>query len=462
MDCPYCGSTCTCSVPSQAAGIPLPRGPLATFETVDTPGVSIPSVETRARMQSAESDDSRVVNDVSQSATGPEAWRELVASRVNSYRARGKRKNGENLPALDFGSSSAAANAPTAGYVPQGRAIPQPPAESSSRAARNPFDTNYYRRLNAESLSGAYSQGSNALMGAPDAAPEPLLDAESVPELKSAFDILGDLSAPADDAPALDLDLRTHSEGDAALDRYRISEPEPEPEMESQPESEAIPEPTPEPMAAPATQGNLIVFRRPLLEPPLVPQPSRDELAEPMHNRPRILEVPEDIMPAVQGSLFPEIRLDADESESSAPREPQIEVPLSVAQVSDRFAAGLMDLGVVMAASLLFDAIAWYALPEVPHAKPFFMVLGVVTFLLWAVYQHLFLLYAGRTLGMSMRGLRLSTFEGHAPEWKQRSSRARFMFISMAPVMLGFLWAMVDEDMLCWHDRISRTFPTTS
>jgi hypothetical protein len=32
----------------------------------------------------------------------------------------------------------------------------------------------------------------------------------------------------------------------------------------------------------------------------------------------------------------------------------------------------------------------------------------------------------------------------------------------MAPVMLGFLWAMVDEDMLCWHDRISQTFPTTS
>ena len=298
-------------------------------------------------------------------------------------------------------------------------------------------------------------------MGAPDSAPEPLPE-ETKPELQSALDILGDLSANPDDVPAPDLALHTHSEGDAALDRYRISEPEPEPGMDTPPEVEAAPELLPAPVPATPTQGNLIVFRRPLLEPPLVPQPSRDELAEPMHSRPRILEVPEDIMPAVQGSLFPEIRLDADESESSAPRQPQIEVPLSVAQVSDRLAAGLMDLGVVMTASLLFDAIAWYALPEVPHAKPFFMVLGVVTFLLWAVYQHLFLLYAGRTLGMSIRGLRLSTFDGHAPEWKQRSSRARFMFISMAPVMLGFLWAMVDEDMLCWHDRISRTFPTTS
>ncbi len=71
----------------------------------------------------------------------------------------------------------------------------------------------------------------------------------------------------------------------------------------------------PTPPAVPV-QGNLIVFPRALLEPPLLPQPSRDELAEPMNRRPRILEVPEDIMPAVQGSLFPEIRLDADEPEA--------------------------------------------------------------------------------------------------------------------------------------------------
>ncbi len=114
-----------------------------------------------------------------------------------------------------------------------------------------------------------------------------------------------------------------------------------------------------------------------------------------------------------------------------------------------------------MAAGALFGAMACRALPEVPHAKPFWMALGAVTVLLWAVYQHLFLLYAGRTLGMSMRGIHLSTFDGRVPEWKQRRRRARFMFISFASVALGFLWALVDEDALCWHDRISQTFPTT-
>ena len=126
-------------------------------------------------------------------------------------------------------------------------------------------------------------------------------------------------------------------------------------------------------------------------------------------------------------SLFPEIRLDADEPEVSASREPEIEVPLQVAPVSARLMAGLTDGAVVMAAGALFGAIACRALPEVPHTKPFWMALGAVTVLLWAVYQHLFLLYAGRTVGMSMRGIHLSTFDGRAPEWAERRRRARFI-----------------------------------
>jgi uncharacterized RDD family membrane protein YckC len=115
----------------------------------------------------------------------------------------------------------------------------------------------------------------------------------------------------------------------------------------------------------------------------------------------------------------------------------------------------------VIAAGLLFAGIAFRVLPEIPHAKPFWMALAAVTMLLWVVYQHLFLLFAGRTIGMSVRGIRLSTFDGHTPQWKQRRRRVRFMFISFAAVTLGFLWALVDEDALCWHDRISRTFPTS-
>jgi hypothetical protein len=32
--------------------------------------------------------------------------------------------------------------------------------------------------------------------------------------------------------------------------------------------------------------------------------------------------------------------------------------------------------------------------------------------------------------------------------------------LSFCAAGLGFLWALVDEETLTWHDHISRTFPT--
>jgi uncharacterized RDD family membrane protein YckC len=416
-------------------------------------------------MQSSEPSEPQF-NDPSHAAD--ESWRAELASRVSRYRARRQGNSAEdNSPALDFGPASAGpasasytATHPAASAV-TGR-VAQPGAElrRGTRAAPNAFDTNYYRRLNAETMAQIPVRSSGAACAATATAQE------FAPEFEAEVEAESEVSQPdefqdaspdqlcAESSPALDLEIRPAVAADSVLDRYCISEPEP-----SLPITPPVASTTPPP--APVEQGNLIVFRRPLLEPPLVPKPSRDELAEPMNNRPRILEVPEDIMPAVQGSLFPEIRLDVDEQESSSPREPKIEVPLPVAAISERLMASLADLGVVLAAGLLFGTMACRALPEIPHTKPFWMVLGVVTVLLWAVYQHLFLLYAGRTLGMSLRGIRLSTFDGRAPEWEQRSHRARSMFVSFAPVTLGFLWALVDEDELCWHDRISQTFPTS-
>lgn len=419
-------------------------------------------------MHSAEPIEPRQGNDsVCQAAGEDNAWRAEVALRVTSYRARRKRTVVESSPALDFSSGAEAKSLASQGMESQSLEAPKladdhtPYARVTAQGsglrrpvqpARGAFDTNYYRRLNAESMS----QCASVTIGATAVDATGSIDElEDEFEAESNFSLSDELREKAGDNLALDLEIRPAVAEDFVLDRYRICEPEPKPEPDS-PELGATVT-----LPAPTVQGNLIIFRRPFLEPPLAPQPSRDELAEPMSRRPRILEVPEDIMPAVQGSLFPEIRLDADEQEWSSHREPKIEVPLQVARVAERLIASLADMGVVMAAGLLFAGMAWHTLPEIPHTKPFFMTLGAVTLLLWTVYQHLFLLYAGRTPGMSMTGIRLSTFDGQVPEWKQRASRAHFMFISFAAVSLGFLWALVDEDKLCWHDRISQTFPTT-
>jgi len=399
-------------------------------------------------MHSAEPLDRRSVDDPSQPSPAAGAWRAEVASRVNSYRARKGEAGEPDSRELDFGPADAAPIPDLASAALKARKL---------SAAPNAFDTNYYRRLNAQAMSAPVAAANSAAMPQ-----EPVAEHQAEAMAAGiAWDELAMDNAPcgpevsAEATEADDLEFQTVTYGEAGLDRCGIAEPESLFEAASAPPGAAL-------VAAPAlpAQGNLIVFPRPRLEPPLLPQPSCDELADPVSHRPRILEVPEDLMPAMQGSLFPEIRLDGEEPEVSAVREPEIEVPLQVAPVSARLMAGLTDGVVVLAAGALFGAIACRALPEVPHTKPFWMALGVVTVLLWAVYQHLFLLYAGRTVGMSMRGIHLSTFDGRVPEWAERRRRARFIVLSFASVALGFLWALADEDTLCWHDRLSQTFST--
>ena len=420
-------------------------------------------------MHSAEPLDRRSVNDPSQPAPAAGAWRAEVASRVNSYRARRKSEpGGQDCLALSFDSATDSATGPAAEAPAPDLVGPASLASATVKArklnpAPNAFDTNYYRRLNAQSLNAAAGPANSA---AAPWEPEAGYEAESGAGAIAAGIAWDDIAA--DNVPCRqemspetaepdDLEFQTVDYGDAGPGRRGIPDAQPETLFEA-----VSAPPGAAPVAAPAlpAQGNLIVFPRPLLEPPLVPQPSRDELAEPVNHRPRILEVPEDIMPAMQGSLFPEIRLDADEPEANAVREPEIEVPLQVAPVGARLMAGLTDGAVVLAAGALFGAIACRALPGVPHAKPFWVALSAVTVLLWAIYQHLFLLYAGRTVGMSLRGIHLRTFDGRVPEWAERRRRARFIVLSLASVALGFLWALVDEDTLCWHDRLSRTFTT--
>ncbi len=72
----------------------------------------------------------------------------------------------------------------------------------------------------------------------------------------------------------------------------------------------------------------------------------------------------------------------------------------------------------------------------------------------------MFTVLDGRTPGMQVRGLRVVTFEGNPPAARHRVWRAFGYVVSTGSVLLGFLWAAVDEQQLTWHDRISGTFIT--
>jgi uncharacterized RDD family membrane protein YckC len=87
-------------------------------------------------------------------------------------------------------------------------------------------------------------------------------------------------------------------------------------------------------------------------------------------------------------------------------------------------------------------------------------VLAATLGLFYAQYFALFTFLGGATPGMMWRGLRLATFDGHEPQWRDKAWRSFGYVVSAGTLLLGFLWTLWDEDRLCWHDRISRTHLT--
>lgn len=73
-------------------------------------------------------------------------------------------------------------------------------------------------------------------------------------------------------------------------------------------------------------------------------------------------------------------------------------------------------------------------------------------------YFALFTIFGGTTPGMMLRGLQVVSFSGESPEPRQMLLRAVGYMLSAGTFFLGFMWTWWDEDALTWHDRISRTY----
>jgi hypothetical protein len=88
------------------------------------------------------------------------------------------------------------------------------------------------------------------------------------------------------------------------------------------------------------------------------------------------------------------------------------------------------------------------------------LALGVAAaaVVLWSAYQYLFIVHAGKTLGMLAARVRLRTFKGKIPTLRQRRNRVLGFYLSALSLSMGLMWALVDVDGLCWHDRLSHTY----
>jgi uncharacterized RDD family membrane protein YckC len=78
--------------------------------------------------------------------------------------------------------------------------------------------------------------------------------------------------------------------------------------------------------------------------------------------------------------------------------------------------------------------------------------------LFYAQYFALFTIFGGSTPGMMLCGMRVVSFDGNEPTSRQMIWRSFGYIISAGSCFLGFVWALWDDDQLCWHDRISQTY----
>ena len=178
-----------------------------------------------------------------------------------------------------------------------------------------------------------------------------------------------------------------------------------------------------------------------------------DALAEPVMDRPRIVEAPELVPapPAMGGILI--------ESPAEPERERQLgfDMPLQATPLGRRAMAAVAD-GVIVSSALALFAYVFFHMTQGAVA---FRILApwtvAVLAMLWAGYQYAFLVFTKTTPGLLVTRLQVTRFDGSYPKRQLLRWRALASMLSCAALGLGYAWCWFDEDQLSWHDRVTRT-----
>ena len=142
----------------------------------------------------------------------------------------------------------------------------------------------------------------------------------------------------------------------------------------------------------------------------------------------------------------------------AAEKRPGIDMPLHSAPLGLRVVAALVDGIIVAAASALFGFIFWKVAAVRPPQLQILELAAGVPCLFWAAYQYLLLVYAGSTPGLRVAGLELARFDGTSTRRSLRRWRVLAAWLSAVSLGMGYAWVFLDEDNLCWHDRITHTY----
>lgn len=129
-----------------------------------------------------------------------------------------------------------------------------------------------------------------------------------------------------------------------------------------------------------------------------------------------------------------------------------------VAELASRRMAGLVDAGIVSSVFIGFLGLFRSMGGQLGFMRMDLAVYAATFFLIYAIYFCLFTLFSGSTPGMRAGGLAVVALDGTFPETRQLLWRSFGYLLSGATLMLGFLWALWDDDRMTWHDRISQTY----
>ena len=134
------------------------------------------------------------------------------------------------------------------------------------------------------------------------------------------------------------------------------------------------------------------------------------------------------------------------------------------AALGRRLMSGVVDFCLIGVCILIASAVFVLTVTHISRGPitvpiPLAAISLAASLLLFTVlYHHIFFLFSDATPGMRYARIALCTLSDENPTRSAMRRRLLPMILSALPLGLGFLWAILDEDGLGWHDRISRMY----
>lgn len=128
------------------------------------------------------------------------------------------------------------------------------------------------------------------------------------------------------------------------------------------------------------------------------------------------------------------------------------------ATIARRFVALSVDALLVTAAVGAFAVTAAKIAGGLPAGGNAAITAAATLTAFWIVYQLLFFTLSNHTPGMRCARIGLCTLSDENPSRVAMRRRVLAQSVAILPCGIGILWALLDEDRLGWHDRMSKMY----